>query len=260
LGGSGFAPPYINPKEPRALNIAEEQLGVKVKVGDGRYYSVKARTAKGFAGSMKGRWQEPGKIFCSRELEQGLGKYVIAEMGKGVVPSDEALKEKAKEILGLETTAAEDAELLEKFKSLHGIPSSTSASNSNTNTTPTSQLEQELASIDNAILADFDQELGNMDLSGLELPSTGADNMDLLMDAQLPLTNSNAHASSVSERLMKGVVAPDYAEMYRVQAATASPLRRKASERMAEARGFRLPAIDAPDGNGPTTSPGQVRN
>jgi hypothetical protein len=233
------------------LNIAEEQL-VKVKVGDARYYSVKARTAKGFAGSMKGRWQEPGKIFCSRELEQGLGNYVTVEMGKGVVPSDEALKAKAKEILGLETTAADDAELLEKFKSLHGIPSS-SPSSSNTNTIPTAQLEQELASIDSAMLADFDQELGNMDLSGLELPGTGVDHMDLLMDPQPPLTNSKAQASGSSEGvqgkgLMKEGVAPDYVEMYRVQAATASPLRRKASEKMAEARGFRLPTIEGPFG------------
>jgi hypothetical protein len=223
-------------------------------VGDARYYSVKARTAKGFAGSMKGRWQEPGKIFCSRELEQGLGKYVTAEMGKGVVPSDAALKAKAKDILGLETTAADDAELLKKFKSLHGIPStSPSNSSSNTNTTPTVQLEQELASIDSAMLADFDQELGNMDLSGLELLGTGVDHMDLLIDPQLPLTNSNAQASGSSEGaqgkgLMKEGVARDYAEMYRVQAATASPLRRKASEKMAEARGFRLPTIEGPFG------------
>ena len=47
---------------------------------------------------------------------------------------------------------------------------------------------------------------------------------------------------------MKEGVAPDYAEMYRVQAATASPLRRKASEKMAEARGFRLPTIEGPFG------------
>jgi len=229
------------------LNIAEEQL-VKVKVGDARYYSVKARTAKGFAGSMKGRWQEPGKIFCSRELEQGLGKYVTAEMGKGVVPSDGALKAKAKEILGLETTAADDAELFEKFKSLHGLPSS-SPSSSNSNTTPTAQLEQELASIDSAMLADFDQELGNMDLSGLELPGTDVDHMDLSMDPQPTPTNSNAQASEVKGKgTMKEGLAADYAEMYRVQAATASPLRRKASERMAEARGFRLPTIEGPFG------------
>jgi hypothetical protein len=36
-------------------------------------------------------------------------------------------------------------------------------------------------------------------------------------------------------------VAKGYADMYRVQAATASPLRRRASEKMVERKGFAMP-------------------
>ena len=52
-------------------------------------------------------------MFCSRELEAGLVKFVLDEGG---MPSDEELRAHAKEILRCNQTAADDKLLLAKFK------------------------------------------------------------------------------------------------------------------------------------------------
>lgn len=61
--------------------------------------------------------RKPAVIFCSRELEWGLQQYSKAYfINSGFLPSDMALKAKAREILKTETTAADDPVLLDKFK------------------------------------------------------------------------------------------------------------------------------------------------
>jgi hypothetical protein len=140
---------------------------------DQKVFNVKATTAAKFLESMPQRWQKPATVFCSRDLENGLNEFVKAEMEKGSVPSDDALRAKAREILGMERTSADEVELLEKFKALHGI-SSTIIQPSVSESVPT---------FDDAMLA----------------------------------------------------------ELNRVGAATASPLRRRASEKMAAQAGFTVP-------------------
>lgn len=61
--------------------------------------------------------RKPAVIFCSRELEWGLQQFSKANfIDTGLLPSDMALRAKAREILKTETTAADDPILLDKFK------------------------------------------------------------------------------------------------------------------------------------------------
>lgn len=219
-GGSGFSPPHLWPQAP----IAPFTADVPVKM-DQKVFNVKASTAAKFLESMPQRWQKPATVFCSRDLENGLNEFVKDEMAKGNAPSDESLRAKAREILGVEKTSADDVELLEKFKAMHGLSYLT--------TQPSAS--DSIPTFDNAMLAEFDQELGigDMDLSGLEMP----------VESISPLRSFGSLHSAPQKKfpLETGEVLHDFAELHRVEAATASPLRRRASEKMAAQAGFPLP-------------------
>lgn len=130
-GGSGFSPPYICPRSdlhPAQLATSIED-GVKVSMKD-RRFSVSSKTASHFAHDLAKnteRWQKPGRVFCSRELESGLQDYVRDELARGQWVSDEMLQDRARSILGVGTkrdgmqTAADDPGLLEKFKMMVGL-------------------------------------------------------------------------------------------------------------------------------------------
>lgn len=63
------------------------------------------------------RYPRPATVFCSRELESGLVAYVKEDIARGAgFPSDEALRARARAILGYENTSADDPVLLSKFK------------------------------------------------------------------------------------------------------------------------------------------------
>ena len=182
MGGSGFAPPYLHPKGPPAPFTEDVAVKMKHKV-----YKVQAKTAGQFLHSMGERWARPATVFCSRELESELGDFVRAQVEQGVVPSDEALRAKARAILGVGVTAADDGSLLEKFKSLHGIsgeqpgnfldvsPSAEDNNNNNPppildfNTNSMSDLPMPNLTDDMtmpmSMQPDFDMELGGMDFT-----------------------------------------------------------------------------------------------
>jgi hypothetical protein len=257
MGGTGFSPPYLNPKAP--LAPFEEDVNVRM---DDKVYKVKARTAGKFLQSMGERWQKPASVFCSRDLENGLGEFVKSQVAGGVVPSDETLRAKAREILGVQETAADDVQLLEKFKSLHGISTSPSnlpdlspasaqlTPNYTTDVSAGPMQDYRLPNFTNdvSMLAEFDMELGAMDLTtdfgaglGQGLPA------DLGQTGELPDLGMGMGASDLPgigeggeggadgmEMQMDGGAMQDYAELYRVQAATASPLRRRASVKLAQ--------------------------
>lgn len=302
MGGTGFSPPYLNPKAPPAPFT--EDVAVKM---DHKVYKVPAKTAGKFLQSMGERWQKPATVFCSRDLENGLGAFVKAQLANGVVPSDEELRAKAREILGVGETAADDVQLLEKFKSLHGIGGSprnlldlspTSNNNSGLDMEgvagpmPDFTLPNFTNDVD--MLASFDMELGAMDLSpfgtnplpvsipennfGLG-PDGGAALMDMDMsgldvgqqttgyptpsshspNSRSPSSPSPSNLSAITPSLgvragtQSGMnIGPisdgalnDYSELYRVSAATASPLRRRASEKLAQKVGSKA----SPRGN-----------
>ena len=250
MGGTGFSPPYLNPKEPPAPFTKD----VDVKMDD-RVYKISAQTAGKFLQSMGERWQKPATVFCSRELEKGLGEFVKACVANGNVPSDEALRAKAREILGVQDTAADDVELLEKFKTLHGISSNASPSNlldlspssGPTNQSPNYGLSTNIPvsngpipdfnlpnfTNDVSMLAEFDMELGAMDLTtdfGAGLAGdVGIEGEDVLGE----MGGFNNMGMGVNGTMSSGAM-QDYAELYKVSAATASPLRRRASEKLAQ--------------------------
>jgi len=197
-----------------------------------KVYSVKPTTAQKFIRGLGTRYERPASVFCSRELESGLNVFVREARERGVVPSDEELRAKARGILGVDTTAADDGALLEKFKDMHGLSS---------NISPSSQFAQ---ISEEQILAEFDAELDTMDLSpdGLTgLPLAGTDGMVGSEGIAGGEITPGILQEQETTRAMG--IAREYAEVYRVSAATASPLRRKATERMAERNGFSAPEL-----------------
>jgi hypothetical protein len=87
-------------------------------------FETEASTANKFLKSLSTR-SPPAVVFCSRELEHALAEFVTAEVTSASLglttvpfPSDDTLRAKAREILGVQNTAADDPVLLEKFKSM----------------------------------------------------------------------------------------------------------------------------------------------
>ncbi|KAI1775078.1 hypothetical protein F4818DRAFT_60607 [Hypoxylon cercidicola] len=112
-GGTGFAPPYVSPNPSSTI---------------GPPASASASAARGAAGGTAAdrflrslgtsRQPAPAKVFCSRELEAGLASYVRRELGRGAgaFPPDEALRARARQIMGMQKTSCDDPVLLERFK------------------------------------------------------------------------------------------------------------------------------------------------
>ncbi|KAL9489416.1 hypothetical protein ACSS6W_001693 [Trichoderma asperelloides] len=120
-GGSGFHPPYLKPKDGKLIEFTAD---VPVAVDD-RIYNVSRETAEQFARALcEGQYRPPASVFCSRDLEDGLRLYVEECIGNLHYPTDDELRMKAQEILGTTATAADDPNLLEKFKAayLFGYP------------------------------------------------------------------------------------------------------------------------------------------
>jgi hypothetical protein len=115
-GGSGFAPPYVYPKG----RIAAFDQDVQVPMCQGAKVIPAQKTlANHFLQNMTQRYPEPGTVFCYRELEQGLSQMVQEHFAAtGTLPSDAAMQARAREIVQLDKTAADDLELLEKFKQM----------------------------------------------------------------------------------------------------------------------------------------------
>lgn len=79
-------------------------------------------TANQFAHAIcTGQYRPPAGVFCSHELEAGLDLYMEECIANLDYPSDERLRLKAREILGMDVTAADNPKLLETFKAKHGM-------------------------------------------------------------------------------------------------------------------------------------------
>lgn len=238
-GGSGFSPPYVCPSKPM-LEYAED---LRVQMDD-RQFEVKAATATTFLKSMKERYQPPGRVFCGRELESGLNDFVKSSIAQGMFPSDDMLRARAREIMKMDYTSADDSNLLERFKALHGRGSMVQ-----------SQIQDSYPIMDEMLLAEFDKELervnfketGTFPPSALGLPD------DSLMvpsaGSSFPTTpaaemNAESNVSAGEDGLDAGIwMNQDYADLYRVHAATSSPLRRRASRALAAQNGFATPTV-----------------
>jgi hypothetical protein len=228
-GGSGFSPPYICPPAAPTQFIEDVPVTAHHKV-----YNIKASTAQKFLKSMPQRYQQPAKIFCSRELETKLIDFVRSELAAGRCPSDETLRAEARQILGTEQTAADEMQLLQKFKEMMGIAEHTT------------HLGDLIPSLDDSLLAEFDHEIGNMNLSNMDLSEIAipaSSNIQLMQTTPTPAPGlPPTPKTNQKQKSSKGEgLAQDYAELYLVHAATASPLRRRASSRMAAKAGYAFP-------------------
>ncbi|RYP26272.1 hypothetical protein DL767_008122 [Monosporascus sp. MG133] len=135
-GGTGFAPPYVYPNPQSTIeplraapkitlggvggdkNGEDEEAATATTTAPPFQFEPDAATATHFLQHLTRRYPAPAKVFCSRELESGLAEYVRRELHRsgGVFPSDEDMRERARQILGMEKTPCDDPVLLGKFK------------------------------------------------------------------------------------------------------------------------------------------------
>lgn len=115
-GGTGFAPPYVCLSPQVTLEPLQENPKIFCRE-ESKPFEPDAATANRYLKTLNQRYAAPAKVFCSRELESGLTEYVKREVSKtGVLPSDDELRERARQIMSMQKTAADDPTLLEKFK------------------------------------------------------------------------------------------------------------------------------------------------
>ncbi|KAI1874944.1 uncharacterized protein JN550_002373 [Neoarthrinium moseri] len=123
-GGTGFAPPFVS----LSPNTTVEPLKENPKIfcrDNAKPFEPDAAIVNRYLQTLGQRYPAPAKIFCSRELENGLTEYVKRETIKtGMMPSNDQLRERARAIMGMQKTAADDTELLEKFKAAITAPAS----------------------------------------------------------------------------------------------------------------------------------------
>ncbi|KAI1379508.1 hypothetical protein F4677DRAFT_409412 [Hypoxylon crocopeplum] len=128
-GGTGFAPPYVAPNPAATIEPLDADPTIFI-LDDAKPFESAASTANRFLQSFTRRYPAPAKVFCSRELETGLTEYVRREVqAAGVFPTDDQLRERARQILAMEKTSCDDPVLLEQFKAAvkaAGLPDPTS--------------------------------------------------------------------------------------------------------------------------------------
>jgi hypothetical protein len=245
-GGSGFNPPYVAPAENTNIHFNGE---VPVRM-DAKIYNVKPDTAERFAKGLAGRWKPPGVVFCSRELEDGLNKFMVESLNAGNTPSDDEIRAKAKEILSADETAADDVLLLEKFKAIHGLSTAPGIEDIQTEQMDFTNLNED------DLLAKLDDELAASGLDTWSPTKVSPSTADLFSSSLprsplsfTPLSARSGHTAldiaggepvpgvKQSETTEQAIgIAREYAEIYRVHAATASPLRRRVSVKEARIR------------------------
>lgn len=113
-GGTGFAPPYAILGEHDPVN---NDVEVAMRTGAKAITAGHSAVNSYLEELTSSPNRKPAVIFCSRELEWGLQQYSKANfIDTGLLPSDMALRAKAREILKSKKTAADDPILLNKFK------------------------------------------------------------------------------------------------------------------------------------------------
>jgi hypothetical protein len=231
-GGSGFTPPFVAPAENMNIKFKDE---VPVRM-EGKVYNIKPDTAERFAKGLAGRWKPPGVVFCSRELEDGLNEFMVERLNTGNTPSDHDIRVKAKEILGAEETAADDVLLLEKFKAIHGLSTAMDVQSVQPEQMDFTNLDKDdlLAKLDNELAASgLDTWSPTKNLLSSSLPSSPLSFTPLHTAGDIAGGEPIPGVKQAETTRQAVGIAKDYAEMYRVHAATASPLRRKVSVKAA---------------------------
>ncbi|WQF83479.1 Putative Homeobox domain, HTH CenpB-type DNA-binding domain, Homeobox-like domain superfamily [Colletotrichum destructivum] len=191
-GGTGFAPPYAFPKGAMAP-FSEKTTDVPIR--NVKVFEIQSDITNRYLETFKTRYPKPATIFCSRELEDGLVKFVETEMAlSGQFPDDDSLRAHASFILNAPETAANDSALLGKFKGwmmtrgqqsgqqqkrqqqqpvlFHPQPRMPAPSASASASVPTLPTGMDLTLSDaemNNILRDMNFDLSTADLEGLDM-------------------------------------------------------------------------------------------
>lgn len=114
-GGTGFWPPYACPKS--HVEPVVNDVETCMRSGSKPFTAGQSAVNSFLETLATSPSIRPAIVFCSRELERGLEEFVNKHFAStGCLPSDDAMKMRGREILNAEVTAAEDPELLEKFK------------------------------------------------------------------------------------------------------------------------------------------------
>lgn len=116
-GGLGLPPPYAFPRGGQPATEAGGSHTAGSGPGGMPIEGAPKLVDRGVS-SMSQRYPRPAKVFCSRELEDGLTELVKHKAQCGVFPTDEELKVRARIILRVDRTPAEEPTLLEKFKKM----------------------------------------------------------------------------------------------------------------------------------------------
>ncbi|KAF9870299.1 C2H2 type zinc finger domain-containing protein [Colletotrichum karsti] len=176
-GGSGFAPPYAFPRGDMAP-FSDGSAGVPVR--DLRFDTDSA-VLNTYLQTFKTRYAKPATIFCARELEDGLIRFVESDMSiTGRFPEDDAIRAQARLILKQPITAADDPTLLEKFKSWMmakqaGTQQQPQLSASSSAAALPADMNLTISDAEmNNILQDMNMDFSAADLEGLEM-SMGMD-------------------------------------------------------------------------------------
>ncbi|KAI1170563.1 hypothetical protein F4777DRAFT_108860 [Nemania sp. FL0916] len=115
-GGTGFEPPYVNPNPAAMIELLRGNPQIYLD-DDAKPFESDVSTANHFLRTFTQRYAAPAKVFCSRELENGLTEYVKREMHKtGIFPADAQLQARARDIMSMQKTPCDDPILLGKFK------------------------------------------------------------------------------------------------------------------------------------------------
>jgi hypothetical protein len=226
-GGSGFGPPYIKPREGQVFDMPGDEVPVSV---DDRTYNVRKETAEQFLRDLAaGRYPKPASVFCSRDLENGLNAFVEECIRQGRIPSDDDLRNRASEILGVKRTAADDPKLLARFKAMHVLWQTSGESSEPITPGPQADFRLPNFATDVDMLAAFNQELGPTDLATACWADRGDSSYDYVMSAEEKGMMVDSEAQMEFNKIMGA------------SAATSSPLRRKASQQHAANMGFTKP-------------------
>jgi hypothetical protein len=122
-GGTGFAPPYLFPNPNAGVAPMEDNGGTSsIIVCDddaGKHLEMPTSAVNDYLQNFVVRQEPPAVVFCSRELEKGLIDFALERTAlTGQMPADEELKARARQILGVQSTAADDEVLLNKFREM----------------------------------------------------------------------------------------------------------------------------------------------
>ena len=198
-GGTGFAPPYTFPKATMQPFHSNPRILLRE---DARPFEAESATANKFLASLTTRYEPPAAVFCSRELERGLVDYVRATES-GAMPSDEALRARAREILGQDATAADDDVLLGKFKDM--VASMMAQQPAGPVVDETSVAEQAggedgAGGGGGALLAVEEQQQPTMSVGGVDLNLTESEIQDILdnMNMDFPMEGVDLGGASLA--------------------------------------------------------------